>query len=69
MLDEFPHEAADVQSGEAAIDDAYSTAVIRAVDTAGPAVVHIGVSKGRTPSGSGSGLVVASDGRPVYVDR
>lgn len=42
--------------------DAYSNAVMTAVDRAGPAVVHIGVIKGGKPAGVGSGLVVASDG-------
>ncbi len=41
--------------------DAYSAAVMGAVDRAGPAVVHIGVRKGQTQAGVGSGLVVASD--------
>lgn len=47
---------------DAQLRDAYSTAVIAAFETAGPAVVHIGVRKGATPAGVGSGLVVASDG-------
>jgi len=44
------------------LHDAYSNAVMGAVDRAGPAVVHIGVRKGKTQGGVGSGLVVASDG-------
>ena len=44
------------------LHDAYSAAVMGAVDRAGPAVVHIGVRKGRAQAGVGSGLVVASDG-------
>ena len=47
---------------ETTLYDAYSSAVMAAVAKAGPAVVHIGVRKGRTPAGVGSGLVVASDG-------
>ena len=47
---------------ETTLYDAYSSAVMAAVERAGPAVVHIGVRKGRTPAGVGSGLVVASDG-------
>ena len=47
---------------ETQLQDAYSSAVIGAVETAGPAVVHIGVIKGHAPGGVGSGLVVASDG-------
>lgn len=42
--------------------DAYSNAVIGAVDRAGPAVVHIAVQGGRNRQGSGSGFIVASDG-------
>ena len=44
------------------LHDAYSAAVMGAVDKAGPAVVHIGVRKGRAQGGVGSGLVAASDG-------
>ena len=47
---------------ESALYDAYSSAVMAAFEKAGPAVVHIGVRKGKTPAGVGSGLVVASDG-------
>ncbi len=47
---------------DAALQDAYSTAVIGAVERAGPAVVHISVIKGGAPAGLGSGLVAASDG-------
>jgi S1-C subfamily serine protease len=47
---------------EPQLQDAYSSAVMAAVERAGPAVVHIGLRKGGTPSGVGSGLVVASDG-------
>lgn len=47
---------------DAPLHDAYSTAVMAAVETAGPAVVHIGVHKNGKPAGVGSGLVVASDG-------
>ncbi len=47
---------------ESALLDAYSNAVISAVDRAGPAVVHIAVKNGRQKGGVGSGLVVASDG-------
>ena len=51
---------------EAAADgellDAYSTAVIGAVDKAGPSVVHIAVKTGERRQGGGSGFVVSSDG-------
>jgi S1-C subfamily serine protease len=65
MLDHAPDErpaAAAAASDDMELHDAYSTAVMGAVDLAGPAVVHIGVRKGGTPAGVGSGLVVASDG-------
>ncbi len=42
--------------------DAYSTAVMGAVDLAGPAVVHIAVRRGDGQAGSGSGFIVAADG-------
>ncbi|MFT3989458.1 S1C family serine protease [Aestuariivirga sp.] len=45
-----------------ALHDAYSAAVMGAVERAGPAVVHIGVKKNGQLAGVGSGLVVASDG-------
>jgi len=49
-------------AGEAALFDAYSSAVINAVERAGPAVVQVAVSKNGKPSGIGSGLILASDG-------
>ena len=62
MLDDSGAAAPQDTSYETQLQDAYSSAVIGAVDTAGPAVVHIGVLKGNKPAGVGSGLVVASDG-------
>ena len=65
MLDERASEslaASQHSETETDLQDAYSSAVIGAVERAGPAVVHIGVRKGSTPAGVGSGLVVASDG-------
>ncbi|MDR7486230.1 MAG: trypsin-like peptidase domain-containing protein [Armatimonadota bacterium] len=53
---------------ETEADDAYSQAVIRAVERAGPAVVSVGVgdraSRRRVPDprGSGSGVIIAPDG-------
>ena len=44
------------------IHDAYSNAVIAAVEKAGPAVVQIATRKAGRPAGTGSGLVLASDG-------
>jgi S1-C subfamily serine protease len=50
------------QTGDAAIHDSYSRAVMGAVEAVGPAVVHIGVMKQGQRGGVGSGLVIASDG-------
>jgi S1-C subfamily serine protease len=44
------------------IHDAYSLAVMGAVEKAGPAVVHVGIANKQGRSGMGSGLVIASDG-------
>ena len=44
------------------IFDAYSSAVMAAVERAGPAVIHVEIAKGGKPAGLGSGLVLASDG-------
>jgi S1-C subfamily serine protease len=62
MLDDSGAAAPHDTNYEAQLQDAYSSAVIGAVEKAGPAVVHIGVLKGNKPAGVGSGLVVASDG-------
>ena len=65
MLDDHSSESHAFTSethDETTLHDAYSSAVMAAVERAGPAVVHIGVRKGKTPAGVGSGLVVASDG-------
>ncbi|MGQ0483945.1 MAG: S1C family serine protease [Hyphomicrobiales bacterium] len=59
MFDEAQRDSASSQDDSALID-AYSAAVMGAVERAGPAVVHIAVRKER--GGVGSGLVVASDG-------
>jgi S1-C subfamily serine protease len=45
--------------------DAYSEAVVGAVDTVAPAVVHVGVRgerRGRPAEGAGSGVIVSPDG-------
>lgn len=62
MLTDPQASAAPGAPDESHLQDAYSSAVISAVETAGPAVVHIGVHKHGKPAGVGSGLVVASDG-------
>ncbi|HET9626189.1 MAG TPA: trypsin-like peptidase domain-containing protein [Kofleriaceae bacterium] len=55
-------EPAPEPAPEPAID-AYSRAVIRVVETAGPAVVAIELAgRGRGPGGAGSGFVVTPDG-------
>ena len=67
MFDEMTFDAAPAaHSDDSALHDAYSHAVMGAVDRAGPAVVHIAVNKanaqGQQQGGVGSGLVIASDG-------
>jgi S1-C subfamily serine protease len=47
---------------ESDILDAYSRAVIGAVDTVGPAVVHLQMEGANGPAGSGSGVVFTPDG-------
>jgi S1-C subfamily serine protease len=49
-------------ASEAEVLDAYSSAVIGAVDRAGPAVVHIAVTTPQGRGGAGSGFVVSADG-------
>lgn len=55
--------SSDVPDDSAALD-AYSKAVVRVVQTVGPAVVSLALSRGgrRRASGQGSGLIVAPDG-------
>jgi S1-C subfamily serine protease len=68
MLDETVFETTTglADSTDFDLHDAYSRAVMGAVETAGPAVVHIGVTKNQdgkqVQAGVGSGLVFASDG-------
>lgn len=62
MLTDPLGSAASAANEDSHLYDAYSAAVINAVETAGPAVVHIGVMKNGQAAGTGSGLVVASDG-------
>ncbi len=50
------------QARDEILHDAYSTAVMGAMERVGPAVVHIGVSRDGQPAGVGSGLIIASDG-------
>src|SRR5579885_1906968 len=47
---------------ETALLDAYSRAVIGAVERVGPAVVHLQIAEGERPRGSGSGIVFTPDG-------
>ena len=50
-------------SGDGAVLDAYSQAVIGAVDRVGPSVVSLSVGRcGRWGQGAGSGVVIAPDG-------
>ena len=64
MYDLAPHSggAGATAPDDAALHDAYSNAVMSAAEKAGPAVVHVKVEKNGKPAGSGSGLVLASDG-------
>jgi S1-C subfamily serine protease len=68
MLDDSAAETSPTVLGSSdhELHDAYSRAVMAAVDLAGPAVVHIGIMKasngGQVQAGVGSGLVFASDG-------
>lgn len=65
-----PHESENVTvTSDSPLFDAYSQAVIRAVETVGPSVVRIEITKmRRTPrgpregSGSGSGFIISPDG-------
>ena len=61
MFDDHATPATDV-ADEAQLFDSYSSAVMAAVEKAGPAVVHVGISKKGQPAGAGSGLIIASDG-------
>ncbi len=64
MLDDMSQGSFEISAkdDEGEIHDAYSSAVIGAVEQAGPAVVHVGITKLRAQGGMGSGLVLASDG-------
>jgi S1-C subfamily serine protease len=60
--DERPPASAQIPKSDGDLLDAYSNAVISAVEIAGRSVVHIAV-KGQGPrGGSGSGVVIANDG-------
>jgi S1-C subfamily serine protease len=49
--------------GEAMLLDAYSRAVVGAVETVGPAVLHLQVEAGNGHGGAGSGVVFTPDGK------
>ena len=62
-VDDAPRSsAAPPPPSEPEILDAYSRAVIGAVETVGPAVVHLQVASDKGPAGSGSGVVFTPDG-------
>src|SRR5437879_10441354 len=62
-VDDAPRSsAAPSTPSEPEILDAYSRAVIGAVETVGPAVVHLQVESDKGPAGSGSGVVFTPDG-------
>jgi S1-C subfamily serine protease len=62
MFDEPSSNAPAALAGNEEYFDAYSSAVMAAVEKAGPAVVQIATRKGGAAGGIGSGLVLASDG-------
>ncbi|MEO6607761.1 MAG: trypsin-like peptidase domain-containing protein [Aestuariivirga sp.] len=62
MFDDHSVLQSDAVPAEAEIFDAYSNAVMAAVERAGPAVVHVGIAKQGKPAGMGSGLIISSDG-------
>jgi S1-C subfamily serine protease len=53
---------ASTGTNELAAFDAYSRAVIGAVDKVGPAVLHLQIESQKGPGGSGSGVVFTPDG-------
>jgi S1-C subfamily serine protease len=62
-VDDAPRSsAAPPPPSEPEILDAYSRAVVGAVETVGPAVVHLQVESDKGQAGSGSGVVFTPDG-------
>jgi S1-C subfamily serine protease len=57
-----PHK---VEAVDAGILDAYSTAVIRVVESVSPAVISVTGRRNEAPSGSGSGFIITPDGFAV----
>ena len=62
MYDNDPRDTPAPALPDGELLDAYSNAVMGAVDRAGPAVVHIAVRHASGRNGSGSGFIVAADG-------
>ncbi len=62
MFDDHSSFQPVADSSETEIFDAYSNAVMAAVERAGPAVVHVGIAKNGKPGGMGSGFIISSDG-------
>lgn len=59
---EDPSSARSSAANDLAAFDAYSRAVIGAVEKVGPAVLHLQVENGRGHGGAGSGVVFTQDG-------
>lgn len=62
MIASLISEADEAAQRDRGLLDAYSTSVAAAVEAAHPAVVHIEVSGGKSPGGSGSGFFISPDG-------
>jgi S1-C subfamily serine protease len=62
QLQPDPQSSASTAAEDLAVFDAYSRAVIGAVDKVGPAVLHLQIEAQKGPGGSGSGVVFTPDG-------
>ena len=62
VMDAHPTTGAVMDRSDASALDAYSHAVVGAVDTVGPSVASLAVGRRRFGQGAGSGVVIAPDG-------